>query len=119
MDARHGRVSQVDEVTHWFEMSTMMGGRGGGALVQVRALGFHFGEEWAFNMQLSFCPSVRPRLMSCCFPSPSGGWAIIRHARQVPRPKTTGYLMVSIIRENGPASAVAADLTSPSPSSRS
>lgn len=85
--------------------------------MQVHVLGFHFGEEWAFNMHLSFCPSVRPSLMSCCFPSLLGGWGNIRHARQVPHRKTTGYLIVSIIHKNGLASA--ADLISPIASSRS
>lgn len=112
---QYGRVSQVDEVTHRFEVRTM----GGGVSIQVRVLGFHFGKEWAFNMQLRICPSVWPSLMSRCFCSLSGGWGIIRHARRVPGRKTTGYLMFSIICENGLASPVAANLISPVPSLRS
>lgn len=112
---QYGRVSPVDEVTHRSEVRTMRWG----VLMQVRVLGFPFGKEWAFNMQLRICLSVWPSLMSCCFCSLSGGWGIIRHARRVPGRKTTGYLMFSIIRENGRASPVAADLISPGPSLRS
>lgn len=103
----HGHV---DEVTHQSEDDDVGGGH---------VFWFYTGEQWAFNMQLRICMSVSPSLMSCCFCSLSGGRPIIRHARRVPRRRTTGYLMFLIIRETGLASLVDADLKSPILSFRS
>lgn len=63
---------QVDVVFHRWEMRRMMGYFHVAVMcvcvcVAVFHFYFHFKEEWAFNMQLRNCLSVKHSLMSCCF----------------------------------------------------